>query len=126
MDLHGSPAAIDLNIINMAKDKQYVQLMHRAEWVRLRRAKLTDRPLCERCEAEGRITPATEVHHVVPVETALTRADKERLAYDPHNLQALCHACHVQVHTEMGRSGRAQRKKRSADLLQSFVKKFLK
>lgn len=109
----------------MAKDKEYMQLMHRAEWVRLRRAKLTDSPLCERCRSEGRITPATEVHHITPVETAPTRRDKERLAYDPHNLQALCHACHVLTHTEMGRSGKAQARRRAEDMRQGFIKKFL-
>lgn len=63
---------------------------------------LTAHPACQDCEAEGLLTPATEVHHVVPVDSGRTFEDKRRLAYDPCNLRALCHACHVRVHHELG------------------------
>ena len=90
----------------MAKDKDYRRLIHTAQWVRLRRAKLTAFPLCERCREEGRLAPATEVHHIRPVEEGLTLREKEQLMFDPHNLRALCHECHVKTHTEMGRCGK--------------------
>lgn len=54
----------------MAKDKDYIRMIHTARWLRLRRDKLTVQPLCERCEEEGRLAPATEVHHVLPVASA--------------------------------------------------------
>ena len=92
----------------MAKDKDYIKLIHTNRWLRLRRDKLSSQPLCERCKESGRITAATEVHHVIPVEDGLTRAEKERLMYDPTNLRALCHDCHVKTHTEMGRCGKVQ------------------
>lgn len=110
----------------MAKDKEYIRLIHTAKWVRLRRDKLTTHPLCERCEDIGRVTAATEVHHIIPVENGLTKAEKERLMYDPTNLRALCHDCHVKTHTEMGRCGRAQAQSRAKEHLRQFVKKFLK
>ena len=35
-------------------------------WQRIRRQQLAAEPLCQRCKAEGRIVPATVVHHVEP------------------------------------------------------------
>ncbi len=108
----------------MTKDKDYNRLIHTVRWLKLRKSKLSDHPLCERCEEEGRITAATEVHHHVPVEYAITYAEKARLMYDPNNLRALCHNCHVKTHTEMGRSGRDATKRRTAEQVKKIVKKF--
>ena len=52
----------------MAKDKDYKRMIHTSRWLKLRRDKLSDYPLCERCEQMGKVTAATEVHHVHPVE----------------------------------------------------------
>lgn len=60
-------------------------------WRRFRRWYLTQHPLCVQCEAEGRLTEATEVHHVIAV-----RVDAS-LQYEESNLQSLCHACHSRV-----------------------------
>lgn len=108
----------------MAKDKEYNKLIHTTKWMRLRRNILTAHPLCQRCEAEGIITPATEVHHIRPVEEAITYADKVQRMYDPHNLQALCHDCHVKTHTELGRCGKVATMKRNAEQVRQVVKKF--
>lgn len=108
----------------MAKDKDYQQLIHTSQWLRLRKYILTNHPLCQRCNAQGVITPAREVHHVRPVEEAVGKADKRQRMYDPNNLQALCHDCHVQVHTEMGRSGRAANKERKAKQVGATIKRF--
>mgnify|MGYP002524169428 FL=1 len=56
----------------MAKDETYKRLINTSRWQSLRRAVLTAHPVCERCEAEGLVTPACEVHHRVPVESAVT------------------------------------------------------
>ena len=109
----------------MAKDKVYNKMIHTARWLRLRRDKLSGFPLCERCEEEGRYTPATEVHHVIPVEHGLTREEKERLMFDYFNLRALCNDCHVKAHIEMGRSGKKQAKGRAKAHLEKFIKRFL-
>lgn len=109
----------------MAKDKKYNQLIHKNRWLRLRRAKLSDSPLCERCKESGKIVPAKEVHHVTPVEDALTEAEKERLMYDPHNLMALCHDCHVELHKQLGRSGKAYAKRKASEQLKRFADKFM-
>lgn len=57
-------------------------------WEKLRRAFLARHPLCARHQALDQLVPATEVHHVVPIETAPDR----RLDWD--NLEALCKPCH--------------------------------
>ena len=68
---------------------------------------------------------AAEVHHSIPVESGLSRQEKERLMYDYTNLRALCHDCHVKTHTEMGRCGKEQARNRARDHITRFVKKFL-
>ena len=107
----------------MAKDKEYNQLIHTGRWLRLRRDVLTAHPLCQRCEQEGKRTPATEVHHVRPVEEAVGEERRQRM-YDPANLQALCRDCHVRTHTELGRCGKAATKKRNAEQFRQVIKKF--
>ena len=108
----------------MAKDKDYQQLIHTSRWLRLRRATLKAHPCCQRCEMNGVTTAATEVHHVRPVEDGITRGDKSQRMYDPHNLLALCHACHVTIHTELGRAGKVATKKRNAEHVAAICKKF--
>lgn len=94
-------------------------------WLRLRKDVLDDHPLCQRCEAEGYVTAATEVHHVRPVEEGATLREKERLMFDRFNLRALCHACHVRTHTEMGRCGKAMTKRRVRAEVEDFRRRFL-
>lgn len=108
----------------MAKDKDYKKLIHTPLWLRLRRDTLNAHPLCEACEAEGYITPATEVHHRRPVEYGINYAEKRRLMYDPTNLCALCHDCHVKKHIEMGRSGKEATQRRNAQQVAGVIKKF--
>lgn len=108
----------------MAKDKDYRKLIHTPRWLRLRHEVLSAHPLCEMCGEEGYVAPATEVHHVVPVEYGINYAEKFRLMYDPKNLRALCHACHVKIHTEMGRSGKEAVRRRNAEQVKSVIVKF--
>lgn len=108
----------------MAKDKDYKELIGTTRWLKLRRDTLSKQPLCVECEAEGIITPATELHHVTPVENGINRAEKIRLMYDPHNLRPLCHDHHVRVHTELGRSGKAATTRRNKEQVARIEKKF--
>lgn len=108
----------------MAKDKDYQRLIHTRRWLQLRKQVLSDHPLCQCCEAAGLATPATEVHHITPVEEAVNYAEKIRLMYDPGNLRALCHSCHVQEHTKMGRGGKEANRERQQRKIKKIVKKF--
>lgn len=82
---------------------EYHRLINCGRWRKLRRAKLTAQPLCERCEESGRHTLATEVHHIRPAQSGRTPREMERLMYDPQNLRSLCHRCHVETHRELGK-----------------------
>lgn len=108
----------------MAKDKDYIRLIHTTRWLQLRRDVITRHPICEQCKEDGFITPATEVHHVTPVESAVTYGEKVQLMYDPTNLRALCHTCHVKIHTELGRSGKEAMRKRNDERVEKIIKKF--
>ena len=113
----------------VAKDKQ--EIYNSREWKELRIAKLkSTKGLCEVCMKEGIVTPARCVHHIVPIETARTKDEMKRLAFDVNNLRALCFACHARIHKELGsntakivRQRAEARQDRWADnLMSKFVK----
>ena len=120
----------------VAKDKQ--EIYNSREWKELRIAKLRANPLCEQCIKDGEavgipggyVRSATCVHHVVPIETARTKDEMKRLAFDVNNLRALCFACHARIHKELGsntakivRQRAEARQDRWADnLMSKFVK----
>lgn len=58
------------------------------DWEALAKRRLNANPLCQHCLAAGRITPASEVDHIVPLSQGGARLDFA-------NTQALCHRCHV-------------------------------
>ena len=120
----------------MSRDPRYQRLLNDRRWRELRIAYLREHPLCERCIREGKaagvpegyITPAIDVHHRVPVETAKTMAEMERLAYDWNNLEALCIPCHSRTHREMGKGTKALAKQRAQERhtrwIDSMTKRF--
>ena len=59
------------------------------EWANIRKLFLAQHPLCEMCQANGCTTPATEVHHKVPLANGGT--------HDWSNLAALCKSCHSSI-----------------------------
>lgn len=60
-------------------------------WRDLSERKRRENPLCEECEREGTVTPATEVHHVVPI------AQAPHLRLQWANLMSVCSACHAKL-----------------------------
>ena len=120
----------------MSRDPRYQRLLNDRRWRDLRIAYLREHPLCERCIREGKaagvpegyITPAIDVHHRVPVETAKTLQEMERLAYDWNNLEALCIPCHSRTHREMGKGTKALAKQRAQERhtrwIDSMTKRF--
>lgn len=56
------------------------------QWKKIRAAYISKHPLCEECEKAGRLVPAKEVHHKIPLASGGTNAEE--------NLQALCKPCH--------------------------------
>jgi len=58
------------------------------QWRKVRKRFLSLHPLCQDCLAEGKTTPAHDVHHLVPVKQG------PMLRLDMTNLRSLCRACH--------------------------------
>ena len=87
----------------MSRDPRYQRLLNSPRWKNIRRAYLQAHPLCERCQREGFVRSAIDVHHKTPVESAKTEQEMERLAYNMggNNLEALCIPCHIKTHQEM-------------------------
>lgn len=59
-----------------------------ATWQRLRRLKLSEAPLCETCEDQGKITPALDVDHRVAIKAGGPAFP------EIEGLRSLCHSCH--------------------------------
>ena len=59
-----------------------------SRWQRERELYLRKNPLCVKCKAKGKITPARVVDHIIP-----HRGDP-LLRWDRNNWQALCKDCH--------------------------------
>ena len=70
------------------------------------------------------ITPGVDCHHKIPVESAKTEQEMERLAYDVNNIELLCIPCHIKTHQEM-RSHKADKvaenKRRGAERRASWL-----
>lgn len=95
---------------------EYHRLLNARKWLDLRARKMLANSIanggwCERCvenyNKRGGVKPrrAVEVHHIVPIESGLTKEAMERLAYDYDNLLAVCKECHAEIHRSMGRWG---------------------
>ena len=63
-------------------------------WRRIRARFIAAHPLCEQCKADGRLTPAEEVHHIKPLSQGGT--------HDEQNLMSLCKRCHSRITAESG------------------------
>lgn len=68
-----------------ARDRGYT-----TRWEKVRAMKLKRNPICERCEKEGRVTPAAMVHHI--------DGDSKHHAMD--NLMSMCWPCHGKQHSK--------------------------
>ena len=63
-------------------------------WKRIRDSYISQHPLCEECEKNGKLIRAEEVHHKKPLSEGGTHARE--------NLIALCKECHARTHAESG------------------------
>lgn len=104
----------------MSKDATYRQLIQAKRWKELRRAYLAEHPRCEQCLAQGIYQAANCVHHIIPVESARTEADAERLCYTWSNLRALCLRCHADIHRAQRSHSKQAHRQRTHDALERF------
>ena len=111
------------------KNEQYHKLLRHSKWQRLRAMYLSQHPVCEQCDKNGKTTIATVVHHVVPIEDAKDIMMMERLAYDWHNLMALCDECHEIIHRSLGsckKKGKRHTKSEAQRVANDFLKRWCK
>lgn len=73
----------------------YDEVYNTDKWKKLRVLKLMKNPLCERCEKEGIVKPALDVHHKITILKDISKA------FDEDNLMSLCRKCHIKIHDEM-------------------------
>jgi len=70
--------------LNRKKSKHY-----NSNWRRIRNNFLKINPFCKECYKNNKLTPANEVHHIIPVYEGGTN--------DYENLMALCKSCHSKI-----------------------------
>lgn len=87
--------------VRTVRKGKYQEIYQDKRWKKLRKAKLRHNPLCERCESRNRITPADEVHHIIPFDRGRTPEETECLAFDYDNLKSVCDPCHDEEHKEL-------------------------
>jgi 5-methylcytosine-specific restriction protein A len=63
-------------------------------WAKLSLLYRKENPLCEVCADQGKATPATEVHHIIPVRQNWS------LSLDRSNLISVCRRCHEELEKE--------------------------
>lgn len=63
-------------------------------WKKLRLKKLKEDPLCEYCQAEGKLTPANTVDHKIDWKAGRDESERWRLFSSYDNLASSCVSCH--------------------------------
>lgn len=77
-------------------------------WIACARSFRRAHPLCERCKAQGIISPAEEVHHKIRLTPANINNPMITLNWD--NLEALCSECHRAETWKRRRERRGERR----------------
>ena len=91
----------------MSRDKFYQRLLNSKRWQEVKRIVWQrTNGLCEECMKQGIVRAGVDCHHIVPVETATTPQEMERLCFDINNVRLLCIACHSAIHKGMGKGTR--------------------
>lgn len=103
------------------RDKDYQRMLNSKRWKELRAWKLSKNPLCERCEAEGYVRAAVDVHHIRPVAGNIR--EMEALCFNPSNLRSLCITCHIQTHKEMGKNTKKNVEERKNQRLERWIER---
>lgn len=103
----------------------YRKLINSVTWRRLRFCYLQQHPLCERCKEADKYTPATDVHHINPIEWATTLEAMTARAYNPTNLMALCPDCHAEVHRELSSHSKEAQRNNNKRKTERFIRSYL-
>ena len=68
------------------------------EWRKLRDWYMKQHPICEECLKNGKVTPASSVHHL---KSPFKNGEiNYTLLLDAANLESVCHICHANIHNK--------------------------
>lgn len=68
------------------------------EWRKMRDTYMHEHPICEECLKKGKITPATDIHHI---RSPFRNGEVNwTLLLDYNNLMSLCKECHGNIHAK--------------------------
>ena len=76
------------------RDDVLSSIYNTGRWKKFRGWIRTTRILCERCKAEGRITPGVHVHHLK------SPREVPELTFETSNVVLWCHSCHSSYHAK--------------------------
>lgn len=79
----------------------YAKYYNSQIWKNLRESYYKEHPICEVCEAHGRINPTEHIHHIQNFMLGRTEEQKWKLLGDPHNCLACCVKCHSAIHQKI-------------------------
>lgn len=109
----------------MSRNPYYIKMINSKQWKQLRLDKLKANPICEACKGNGLSTLATEVHHVVPVESVPRESGMRHLMFSYSNLMSLCHSCHSDIHRQAFSHSKESVQENNKRRTESFIDKFL-
>ena len=115
----------------MSRDRNYQRLLNSKRWQEVKRIVWQrTNGLCEECMKQGIVRAGVDCHHIVPVETATTPQEMERLCFDVNNVRLLCIACHSAIHKGMFKGTRKLAIERAKQRLdrwaEGLMSKFIK
>jgi 5-methylcytosine-specific restriction protein A len=82
------------------------QYYNTSQWHKLRDHYIKNHPFCERCEENGKVTLAEQVHHKIEFLKGCTDEERWKLLLDEDNLQSLCSKCHAEIHNERNKQNK--------------------
>ena len=84
-------------------DPNFHKYYNSSIWKSLRDWYYKQHPICEVCEAHGRVNPTQHIHHKFPFGNGKTEELKWALLTDANNLIGLCRKCHYAIHNKIDR-----------------------
>jgi hypothetical protein len=108
---------------------EHQRLLNDRRWLETKRVVWSRaKGLCEWCKRDGQEygrkigdeelardgwqRNGVDCHHIIPFESAKTKAEMERLCYDPNNVVLLCIEHHTKAHVELMSKTKAKVKER--------------
>lgn len=107
------------------QSEKYKKLINSQRWLKIRKKLISNHPLCFDCLRKDIITPATDLHHIIPINQIKSESEIERLFFSNYNLVPLCHECHVKRHSVVKSKSKESVTETNKSINERFAKEFL-